>query len=951
MKRFFLPIILSLLLVACDKKEIVQDGVTDKIVSSLDLSGGLKNLYISPSGSLVEFMVTVSEECDINSLYDRSWCDIESGTKLSVGSNLVKINIQPCYEWRSPFSDGTPQSRTEVLSITDSHSGQSLLRLTINQDHPYMLVQDEEGADLSSHEFAWYIGKARGENAPKKVKIKSNVEWKIENPGTWLELSATSGSSTMSGFEEPGGYDQTEFEVDITPKDINVGDNAHSLAVNFVGTVKDRYGTIANQKDLSVDFSQDNLVFKVTNGNGASDLEYTFSPIVKADYTGETLSILSPDVNWRIVQCPAWLSVSPVSGGAYAFERTITIKPTATYGGETDREVTIEIQPVIDSNISVSGFSKSVNVTQSKYEMILDPSKKITFSNNDDRKVSITANSSGAWRLYLPSDQPWLQASPAETTGLGMEYDGAVGVMSISLAERNYERTPITTRVNLVSTEPGVSRETSVEVEQEGYELELKSSLAEIPVSGVATSKILSVSSSGDWRIEKDVNWITIDQESGNSCNDYGVAISAAENEFDYDRTATITLISKTHEDNGKTPLTSQLKLTQRRYEFEVSATELNFGAIDSSEKSIDITCSATNWSVSKSAGADWVTISPMNGTLNGRISISVKNNTGTERQCSVQIANTDKPNDIKTVVIKQEKYVFDVTISATKSLPAATANTNDLSDMQRTFSVTCSPGLTYSISCSYGKVSGDTVTFDYNPTNETRRFYVTVKPSVGNAVDVQMSQNGLVYTWTDDELGPIGAKKGSEDSFVISACSFAWEVAVNCDWLDVVDDEGQSIVNVPNPGTSSYAPFLRKFMTTNDNLSSKEQKGEIWVGLLQSKTGNGKYGVYKKYIVTREGIKLETNLTDNAWTTGTGKLTKTVTVTSDFGWGVSVVDSANNDWISVEKSSDKQFSITVEKNETGVQRQAKIYLDSEHYESTKDAGLRKEIIVTQNGK
>ena len=116
----------------------------------------------------------------------------------------------------------------------------------------------------------------------------------------------------------------------------------------------------------------------------------------------------------------------------------------------------------------------------------------------------------------------------------------------------------------------------------------------------------------------------------------------------------------------------------------------------------------------------------------------------------------------------------------------------------------------------------------------------------------------------------------------------------------------------------------------------------------MQSKTADGQYGIYKRYFINRDGIELETDVKDNTLTMKNFAYTSTVTVTSAFDWSVSLADSSL-DWISVEKSSTNKFTVTVKKNETGAIREAKIYLDSEYYQSSKDAGLRKEILVIQN--
>jgi hypothetical protein len=79
----------------------------------------------------------------------------------------------------------------------------------------------------------------------------------------------------------------------------------------------------------------------------------------------------------------------------------------------------------------------------------------------------------------------------------------------------------------------------------------------------------------------------------------------------------------------------------------------------------------------------------------------------------------------------------------------------------------------------------------------------------------------------------------------------------------------------------------------------------------------------------------------------------KELTVASDFGWKVSLDNSTSVDWVTLNPTSGNngdKFEVKVMANTTGYARSATIYVESEHYATTKDANLRKEITVTQSG-
>lgn len=86
-----------------------------------------------------------------------------------------------------------------------------------------------------------------------------------------------------------------------------------------------------------------------------------------------------------------------------------------------------------------------------------------------------------------------------------------------------------------------------------------------------------------------------------------------------------------------------------------ISTNALTFGVSSTEVQTVDITSEAA-WEVAvDQAGGDWLTVSPLEGTGNGTLTISADKNNGPKRSATLTIAA--KGAELRTITVIQDGY------------------------------------------------------------------------------------------------------------------------------------------------------------------------------------------------------------------------------------------------------------------------------------------------------
>lgn len=95
-----------------------------------------------------------------------------------------------------------------------------------------------------------------------------------------------------------------------------------------------------------------------------------------------------------------------------------------------------------------------------------------------------------------------------------------------------------------------------------------------------------------------------------------------------------------------------------------ISTNALTFGVSSTEVQTVDITSEAA-WEVAvDQAGGDWLTVSPLEGTGNGTLTIAADKNNGPKRSATLTIAA--KGAELRTITVIQDGYKGTIIITVT---------------------------------------------------------------------------------------------------------------------------------------------------------------------------------------------------------------------------------------------------------------------------------------------
>ena len=338
------------------------------------------------------------------------------------------------------------------------------------------------------------------------------------------------------------------------------------------------------------------------------------------------------------------------------------------------------------------------------------------------------------------------------------------------------------------------------------------------------------------------------------------------------------------------------------------------FGA-KGGELSITVTASGA-WAVNKSAGSDWLTISPESGKA-GTTNVALKatENTATEpRTASISVWSGDIT---KKVEVTQAGANREISLD-TNSLEFTSAGGS------KTFKITTNTSWTVesdqawcSVSPASGKNDGTiTVKLTENTSVSERTAMVTVKSDVGDQT-VKVIQGGAEAELTlslnsIDFTSDIGSR-----SFTITSNTL-WTISSDQTWCSVSPTSGS------NDGSVT--------VKVGENSITAERTATITV---KSDAGD------QTVKVTQSGVSptLTLSVSDMEFAAGNGS--KIFSIKSNTAWAV----SSNKNWCSVSPTSgsgDGSVTVSVDENTSSSSRTATITVES--------ATIKRTLAVTQNG-
>lgn len=506
----------------------------------------------------------------------------------------------------------------------------------------------------------------------KVVDIESDqTDWNITIPVGWVSVNPTSGTnSTTVDFSTQLNNSADTSRVCVVTVASNVSDWSRSFDITLTQTKATPYIKF-NQSSLTVNgksqkqtitlnsnvhytsqsnaewmsvigqdnnhielFIQENATGNVRYGQitlAANGISTALSVVQRAaNITSTTESLeftyeaantnieVESEASWKAVASD-WIGLSPSSGSAGKSSLRIDVPKNASAKPRNGYVyLTIDDINRVEIPIIQGGITFDISTGKIEYD-----------SFGGSKSFEISSNSS--WQIT--SCPEWIDLSAKDGVGNAK--------INASVKENN-STTQLTGKIELSTIDNVITR--TINVSQAAKHIDF--SVPSLSFTYEKGSKSFAFSTDGNWSVTKDVDWFSLDKQTGKG--NATIVVSVQENMTLSDRSGSInlTIADQTYRINVYQEC-KYLTLSSSAFDF-TSATGHTTIAIASN----------TRWSVSVRNQPNWLIATPASGNGNAEITIGVsENNTPTERSGVVEVEIPGVHTYIINVT-QQGKYV-----------------------------------------------------------------------------------------------------------------------------------------------------------------------------------------------------------------------------------------------------------------------------------------------------
>lgn len=395
------------------------------------------------------------------------------------------------------------------------------------------------------------------------ITVTSTADWELSGGSYWCYASSYSGKG--------------DAEIIFTADPNEDSESSRRATFTFISGDKKATLTVTQEKkEYSISIEPKELKFGAEGGE-------------------QEITVTSSD-EWEVKGESDWCDIS-VTSGKDGDKVTFSAEPymnteearTTTYTfvcGDKETELTVEQEAKV--------YSISVEPTNLTYEV-------------DGGEQTVTITSSDEWTAAYPSDhKDWLKVSSVE---------GGNGA-TVNITVEKSDSPEI--RYSCVSFYCG-DKKADVTIEQAAKEYSISVEPTEITFDADGEEKEVTVSSSDEWELTTNCDWIQTSTSKGD--NGTSVKIIASFNNTSEQRTGTIVFTCGNK--------TAELKFTQEANDFSISIepAEIAFGA-EGGKQTIKVT-SSHEWTLTNDN--EWITTSIVEGEYGSSVEISVGYSTSSE--------------------------------------------------------------------------------------------------------------------------------------------------------------------------------------------------------------------------------------------------------------------------------------------------------------------------------
>lgn len=524
----------------------------------------------------------------------------------------------------------------------------------VKQDEPHCaILKEKDGEPWSGCHMLAYDP----EGLKQEFYLDCSAPWRVKGSlPDWIELWAQSDDGDE--YQITSG-DGTKY-LTITAK------------INANGVISSRGETVVLQADIDADtnyagskdrelsftVTQDGFVFEQSSG----DSSYTFDAI---NSTEKEFSFKVTKGAFKGIDHKDWIGLIQTSqkdsGNNKTEEFTYTVKPKHNVGGDAivgkSRNTTVKISNYVNNS------TIPISIEQEKFDFALD-------------KTSLDAFNELLKSASLDKQTIKIEGDDYEHVEVEVEYDGEVkDWLDVDHSAKrwgfypgsnNLAKGARTGNIQFIVKRDLVGDETvplseKIPVKQNGYVWEVSD--VDENVEAVGGEKVISITSSGKWKIETEAKNVTISPNSGNGGNGGKTAESTITFPKHYEEDSNSVTVKVICEDNKE--YYKDLTFIQSAYQFDVTYNNTKIGSSHSIDN-VDYKEGELVFNVKCSDSKDWayelddtkkIEIVEKNDT---ELKVKVLSNDGKKtdpRECSIKIFlnNGMTKERTKTITIKQK--------------------------------------------------------------------------------------------------------------------------------------------------------------------------------------------------------------------------------------------------------------------------------------------------------
>lgn len=575
-------------------------------------------------------------------------------------------------------------------------------------------------------------------------------------------------STLTRSFENIGGTSNVSFNsetqwtascseswIQLSQTSGNAGDATLSITAESNFTPSQREACV-----FVITGTNTGLTITVTQGGNFITPE-SESINVSAPASQQKMNV-DANVKWTASSNASWLSIEPSTDG-----KSVVLNVDENTTGAI-RTATVSFW-----GTEATDVKNSLRVTQSAANAPVSEQNTLEF-NNQGGSYTINVSSEVAWKAASP--QSWIDITPS---------DGKAGTTAITISV-----TPNPTeqdRKGNVDISIGGNVVSTISVNQKGNFIEL--SATSITIAAPASSSAqFEVSSNTDWSVISKPSWITVTPENGTGSKT--VTITALENESTSSRTDYIVI--------GKagTSLQKSINVTQNGHTFENLIASLSFES-KADSKSVEIKTDGT-WSAK--SNDDWIHVSPLSGSGNSTLIVSVDENTADySRTGSVDVSVGDIT---QTIAVTQTGKYITITPTSQDAIPSNGGTHQIHISSNESWTATCDVDwLTLSTDKGEGEID-ITLTAQDNPSIYERSATTTFTPLYTTPIKVVTLQAAR-YLRTNVNQVSFFSKGGTSEVITIDTDA-SFSIKTSDSWFTVNQNAKTFTVSATDNSTGS---------------------------------------------------------------------------------------------------------------------------------------------------